>query len=55
MPLPAAARPDWLLDRILGYRTLPKTQLDFPILFRAQGLPNHRVQPRACGIVYWKL
>ena len=28
-------RPDWLPKKILGYRTLPKTQLRLPILRRA--------------------
>ena len=32
MPLRAAARPASPLDKILGYRALPKTQLQLPIL-----------------------
>ncbi len=30
-----------LLDRILGYRTLPKTQLQLPILFRRRAEGRH--------------
>ena len=31
---------DWLFNRILGYRTLPKTQLQLPIL----GVEYHNTQ-----------